>query len=352
VLPALSRTPAELRPDAQITVCIIPPPPYIGPMYDSLVTGCAGFIGSHLTERLLERGDRVLGIDSFEDYYSAEQKERNLTAARGHAKFTFLRGNVREVPLQRFLTSGIRVFHLAAQPGVRGSWGERFPVYVNNNVLATQAILEAVVAADTPVRFVYASSSSIYGETADGPTPEDSTPAPVSPYGMTKLAGEHLVRLYRHVRGLSAVSLRFFSVYGPRQRPDMACHRFFQAVREKVPIEVYGDGHQVRDFTFVDDIVAGIIAASDPAVEGDVFNLGAGAPERLDAAIGYIEETVGEPLKIQRFPSQAGDARSTWSDTRRARRLLHYRPRVSLREGLKRQWEWHMAEGFGVPVMA
>jgi nucleoside-diphosphate-sugar epimerase len=321
-------------------------------VYDSIVTGCAGFVGSNLTDRLLERGDRVLGIDSFEDYYSPQQKERNLTSAREKSKFTLLRSNLREVPLKAYLSPGVRIFHLAAQPGVRGSWGDRFPCYVDNNVLATQSILETLASADVPARLIYASSSSIYGETADGPTPEDSTPKPVSPYGMTKLAGEHLARLYGHVRGLSTVSLRFFTVYGPRQRPDMAFHRFFRAVQTKEPIQMYGDGHQVRDFTYVDDIVTGIVAASDVDVETEVFNLGAGAPERLDAAIGYIEETVGEKIPVQRFDSQAGDARSTWADTRRARRLLHYRPQVSLREGLKRQWAWHATEGISVPAAA
>ncbi|EQD51103.1 nucleotide sugar epimerase, partial [mine drainage metagenome] len=229
------------------------------------------------------------------------QKERNLTAARTRPNFTFLRADVREAPWRTLLAPDTKVFHLAAQPGVRGSWGERFRAYVDNNVLATQVILEALAGAAAPSRFIYASSSSIYGETADGPTSEESTPGPVSPYGMTKLAGEHLARLYGHVRGLSTVSLRFFTVYGPRQRPDMAFHRFFRAALAKEPIQVYGDGHQVRDFTYVDDIVAGIVAAGDAHVDRDLFNLGAGAPERLDTAIRYIEETVGEAIATQRF---------------------------------------------------
>jgi nucleoside-diphosphate-sugar epimerase len=319
---------------------------------DAIVTGCAGFIGSHLTERLLERGDRVLGIDSFDDYYPPEMKRRNLTTALTHRRFQFLRANVRQVRLRRHLDPEVRVIHLAAQPGVRGSWGSKFSRYVQNNVLATQSVLETLASAGSPGRFVYASSSSIYGETPEGATPEDTPARPVSPYGMTKLSGEHLVRLYARAHGLSAVSLRFFSVYGPRQRPDMAFHKFFRAAQAGTSIDVYGDGRQSRDFTFVGDIVAGILAAADSDTDAGVFNLGAGTPQPLARAVDLIGRTSGARIRVRHLPEQLGDPRATWADIRRARRLLGFRPRVSLEEGLAQQWEWHSTELKGVPIAA
>jgi nucleoside-diphosphate-sugar epimerase len=321
-------------------------------VYDAIVTGSAGFIGSHLTERLIARGDRVVGIDSFDDYYSPEEKRRHLAGVLDDSRFTFVEGDVREIPLRRYLHRGTAVFHLAAQPGVRGSWGVNFHRYVDNNILATQAMLEAVKQADVSGRFVYASSSSIYGHAPEGPTSEECPPRPISPYGMTKLAGEHLVRLYAKSGGLSAVCLRFFTVYGPRQRPDMAFNRFFRASQEKQPIEVYGDGRQLRDFTYVDDIVSGILAAAEVDGSSEVFNLGAGDPVPLTTAIRYLGEAVGETPSVHRVPPQAGDPPATWADNRRARRLLGFRPRVSLREGLRRQWEWQVTEGRRAPLAA
>lgn len=321
-------------------------------MYDALVTGCAGFIGSHLTERLLDRGDRVVGVDSFDDYYAAETKRRNLTGALHHPNFTFLDGTVQAVPLRRYLRPEILVFHLAGQPGVRGSWGKEFPRYIENNVVATQSLLEALQRTGGTPRFIYASSSSIYGEAPGGPTSEECLPRPISPYGMTKLAGEHLARLYGRAGGLSSVALRFFTVYGPRQRPDMAFHRFFRAVHNGRPIEVYGDGQQLRDFTYVDDIVDGVVAAAEYGSNGDVFNLGGGDPVPLERAIQYVGEASGEAPQVHRVPAQAGDPQATWADIRRARRLLRFRPRVSLREGLQRQWDWQSTETLHAPVPA
>ncbi len=309
-------------------------------MYDAVVTGCAGFIGSHLTEALIDRGDRVLGIDSFDDYYSADAKQRNLRPLAGHAKFKFLRGDVRALPLRRHFGPETTVFHLAAQPGVRGSWGTNFHRYVENNILATQAILETLASPRAHGRLVYASSSSVYGEPPGGPTSEESPTRPISPYGMTKLAGEQLVRLYGRTRGVSAVSLRFFTVYGPRERPDMAFHRFFRAVEQGRPIEVYGDGRQLRDFTYVGDIVAGILAASRADADGEVFNLGGGAPVELETAIRYLGEAAGEAPSVRHVKAQPGDPRATWADIRRAGRVLRFRPRVSLRTGLVNQWKW------------
>jgi nucleoside-diphosphate-sugar epimerase len=309
-------------------------------VYDSVVTGCAGFIGSHLTEQLIQRGDRVLGIDSFDDYYSAEAKGSNLAALEGQPRFTLVRGDLRTLPLADYFGPETTVFHLAAQPGVRGSWGTNFHRYVENNILATQVVLETLASAPRRGRLAYASSSSVYGEPPDGPTPEDAPTRPISPYGMTKLAGEHLVRLYGRTRGLSTVALRFFTVYGPRQRPDMAFHKFFRAVEKGDPIEVYGDGRQMRDFTYVDDIVAGVLAASESEGEGEVFNLGGGSPVGLETAIRYVGEAAGSPVSIRHVEAQAGDPRSTSADIGRAARVLHYAPRVTLKEGLVRQWAW------------
>jgi UDP-glucuronate 4-epimerase len=310
-------------------------------LFDSLVTGSAGFIGSHLSEALLERGDRVLGVDSFDPYYPKAQKVRNLRRSRANPHYRFLPGPIERVRLARYLRKGGTIFHLAAQPGVRGSWGTKFDHYVQNNVLATQALLEEVVRSGVRAKVVYASSSSIYGDQPPGPMREEATPNPISPYGMTKLSAEHLGRLYARAYGLSFVSTRLFTVYGPRQRPDMAFHRMFRAIRAGRPIEVYGDGRQLRDFTYVGDIIDGIVSAGSTESEETVFNLGGSSPVRLDEAIAHIRTITRLPVRIRRLPSPKGDPRTTWADNRRARRELHFRPRTSLREGLRHQWAWH-----------
>jgi nucleoside-diphosphate-sugar epimerase len=322
-------------------------------MYDAVVTGCAGFIGSHLAEGLIDRGDRVLGIDSFDDYYDSEAKESNLSRLRANSNFTLVRGDVRKLPLANYFDPETTLFHLAAQPGVRGSWGSNFSRYVENNILATQALLEARVDTGGKGRFVYASSSSVYGEPPSGSVTEESPTRPISPYGMTKLAGENLVRLYGRTRGLPTVSLRFFTVFGPRQRPDMAFHKFFHAVEAGQPIEVYGDGRQLRDFTYVGDIVSGILAASTVEGPQEVYNLGGGSPVELKTAIQNIGEVAGSVPRIQHREPQVGDPRVTWADIGQAHRALGFRPRVSLREGLQRQWEWQRASPLpGIPVAA
>jgi len=310
-------------------------------LFDSLVTGSAGFIGSHLSEALLDRGDRVLGIDSFDPYYSSVQKRRNLRRSLANPRYRFLRGPVQGLRLTRYLRRGAGIYHLAAQPGVRGSWGAKFDRYVQNNVLATQALLEEVVRSGLRPKVVYASSSSIYGDQPPGPMREDANPNPISPYGMTKLSAEHLGRIYRRAYGLSFVSTRLFTVYGPRQRPDMAFNRMFRAIQSGRPIEVYGDGRQLRDFTYVGDIVDGIVSAGSIDSEETVFNLGGNSPVRLDEAIAHMRTITGRPVKIRRLPPPKGDPRTTWADNRRARRELRFHPRTPLREGLRRQWVWH-----------
>jgi nucleoside-diphosphate-sugar epimerase len=305
----------------------------------AVVTGAAGFIGSHLVESLLADGHDVLGIDCFVDYYPREAKEANLERARADRRFEFVEGRVQDLALARLLEGAAEVYHLAAQAGVRSSWGAEFALYSDHNVLATQRLLEAAVAAGRP-RVVYASSSSVYGDASALPLREDSPCRPVSPYGVTKLAGEHLAVLYQRNHGLPTTSLRFFTVYGPRQRPDMAFHRFLKAAREDTPIQVYGDGRQTRDFTFVSDIVAATRAAAVSGRPGSVYNVGGGERVALHDVLRTIEEITGRALRVEHQEAQKGDMRDTFADTAAARRDLGFRSTVPLREGLGREWEW------------
>ena len=305
----------------------------------AVVTGAAGFIGSHLVESLLAGGFDVVGADAFVDYYPREVKERNLEKARAHRAFRLVEGRVQDMDLGPILDGAAQVFHLAAQAGVRASWGRDFAVYTDNNVLATQRLLEASVAARVP-RVVYASSSSVYGDTASLPLQEQAACRPVSPYGVTKLAAEHLANLYHSNLGVPVVSLRYFTVYGPRQRPDMAFHRFLKAARDGAPIRVFGDGAQTRDFTYVDDIVAATRAAADSGRPGGVYNVGGGERVALLDVIGRIERVTGRRLEVIREGAQKGDMRDTFADTSAARRDLGFRSTVGLDEGLAREWEW------------
>jgi nucleoside-diphosphate-sugar epimerase len=312
-----------------------------------LVTGAAGFIGSSLCDRLLADGQTVVGMDSFEDYYPREIKEDNLAGAVGHTAFTLLEQNILDADLAAALEGARCVYHLAAQAGVRASWGTSFDVYARNNVLATQRLLEACVAAGVP-KVVYASSSSVYGDQTDLPLREHMTPRPRSPYGVTKLAGEHLCLLYTANHGLDTTSLRFFTVYGPRQRPDMAFHKFIRAMTEGREIAMYGDGTQTRDFTYVDDIVGALVSASG-AGAGTVMNIGGGHRLSLSEAISLLSTTLGIDPKITRLPVEAGDMRDTWADVSRAAAGLGYRPTTALADGLDRECAWFAAR-FGVPV--
>jgi UDP-glucose 4-epimerase len=305
----------------------------------ALVTGVAGFVGSTLADSLLEAGHDVVGIDCFLDYYPRQAKERNLAGMRANGRFRFVEESLVEADL-RSLVDGIDwVFHQAAQAGVRSSWGEDFRIYSDNNVYATQRLLEACRGSSL-AKFVYASSSSVYGDTDDLPMRETSMPRPVSPYGVSKLAAEHLVWLYWKNFGLPTVSLRYFTVYGPRQRPDMAFHRFIRSVQGDTPIVLYGDGEQSRDFTFVGDIVAANIAAAASAVSGTVYNLGGGSRTTVNEVIAIIGGLVGRRPRVDRREVQKGDVRHTAADTSAARRELGFAPRVTLAEGLARQVDW------------
>jgi UDP-glucuronate 4-epimerase len=306
----------------------------------ALVTGCAGFIGSHLTESLLADGHEVLGIDCFNDNYGRADKLANLRHAQAWDSFEFVPIDLARGDLQELVDDSDVVYHLAAEPGVRSSWGGRFDTYLRNNVLATQHLLEA--ARNRPERrFVYASSSSVYGQAERLPTPEDTTPQPHSPYGATKLAGEHMCMLYHSNHGVATVSLRYFTVYGPRQRPDMAFNIFCRAAVSGTPMEIYGDGRQTRDFTYVADIVAATRAAGETeGVAGRVFNVGGGERVSLKAAIEIIEECAGRSLEVRYKPTQDGDVRDTGADTALARELLGYDPTTTVADGLVAEFEW------------
>jgi UDP-glucuronate 4-epimerase len=305
------------------------------------VTGCAGFIGSHLTEALLADGIAVLGVDCFNDNYQRPPKLQNLShQAKDWDSFEFVPIDLSLGDLDDLVAEADVVFHLAAEPGVRGSWGNRFERYVRNNVLATQHLLEALQR-NPDRRFVYASSSSIYGDAESFPTAETVTPRPLSPYGMTKLSGEHLCRLYSINHGLHTVALRYFTVYGPRQRPDMAFHRFCRAAIEGEQITVFGDGRQTRDFTYVDDIVAGTRAASTADLApGRVFNLGGGSQTSVRETLDIIARLAGRELDVVYGRKEQGDVRDTSADTSAARADLDFKPQATLEQGLAAEFEW------------
>ena len=305
----------------------------------TLVTGVAGFIGSHLAERLLDDGYEVVGIDNFLDNYPKRFKERNLAAFAGHAKFEFVGADLLHLDLDKLLRDVSYVFHLAAQPGVRSSWGAEFSRYTENNIMATQLLLEAAKGLKL-AKFVYASTSSVYGDTGDLPMREDGGTRPISPYGATKLAAEHLCHLYWRAYAVPAVSLRFFTVYGPRQRPDMFFHIFMRALRRGEEVPLYDDGEQTRDFTFCGDIVDGTLAAARYPGQGEVFNLGGGSEVSLNHAISVAETIAGRKAKLRPFGRQKGDVRHTSARLDQARSKLGYAPRVGLEQGLTEEWNW------------
>ncbi|MCK4347164.1 MAG: NAD-dependent epimerase/dehydratase family protein, partial [Thermoplasmatales archaeon] len=290
-------------------------------MMKVLVTGCAGFIGSHLAERLLKEGYKVIGIDCFTDYYSRAIKEGNMVTALGHKNFKLVEENLLSIDDYPEVDY---VFHEAAQAGVRKSWGRDFEIYTRNNIEATQRLLEFYKDSNIK-KFVYASSSSVYGD-AELPMKEDSLLKPVSPYGVTKLAGENLCYLYYKNYGVSTIALRYFTVYGPRQRPDMAIHKFVRAIFDDDTIPVFGDGTQTRDFTYVDDAVeANILSARSNAV-GEVFNIGGGSRIHVNELIEKIEEMVDKKADIKYIEKQKGDVRDTWADVSKAEKMLHWAP--------------------------
>ena len=305
-----------------------------------IVTGVAGFIGSSLAEHLLAAGHTVRGVDCFVPYYPRALKEQNLAAIREHNRFEFVEGDLNKIDLNAFVDSAECVFHQAAQAGVRASWGNYFESYTSNNILASQRLLEALRPSKSLKKLVYASSSSIYGNAESYPTPETLRPQPVSPYGVTKLAAEHLMSLYASEFSVPTASLRYFTVYGERQRPDMAFHRFARAALQGEQIVVYGDGEQSRDFTYIADIVAANVAAAERAPAGAIYNIGGGTQSTVNEILLQIENIVGRKLNIVRQERQSGDARRTSADTSRARKELQFSPSVTLETGLKREVAW------------
>jgi len=301
-----------------------------------VVTGCAGFIGSTLTDTLLADGSEVLGVDSFTDYYPRAAKEEALKSAQAHPSFTLLEHDLAAGPLPDASLAGIDgILHLAARPGVRASWGTGFEAYVDDNILATHAVADAAGARG--IRLVLASSSSIYGDALAYPTAEDTPPSPISPYGVTKLACEHLVAAHARDSGLEYVALRYFTVYGPRQRPDMAFTRLIAALLAEREFEIYGDGRQSRDFTFVGDAVSATLAAMRSASAGAIYNVGGGSEATLRDVVSLVEELAGRPLKVRYGERAAGDVRRTLADTSRIRSELGWEPRTDLRSGLAAQ---------------
>ncbi len=305
----------------------------------AFITGVAGFIGSTLAEQLLSQGADVTAVDSFTEYYPREIKERNLAQLRRQPRFRFVETRVQDADLPSLLADRSHVFHLAAQAGVRKSWGSDFSVYSTNNIEATQILLEACLGRSIK-RVVYASSSSIYGDNVVLPMREDALPQPVSPYGVSKLAAEQLCYLYHVAHGLPTVSLRYFTVYGPRQRPDMGFHIFLRAAILGTPITVYGDGEQTRDFTFVTDAVGATIAAATKGVPGRVYNIGGGSRVSIKQVLDMIGRVSGRRPVLRADPAQKGDMRHTYADTSLARADLGFAPAVGLEEGLAAEHKW------------
>ncbi len=312
-----------------------------------VVTGVAGFVGSHLAEALLAGGHEVVGIDAFIDYYPRPVKERNIAGLVGRPGFTFHEADLRRADLEPLLDGAAAVVHLAAMPGLARSWTD-VETYTSCNLLATHRLVEAVLAVGVP-RLLHASTSSVYGSDAVGD--ENAPTRPISPYGVTKLAAEHLILAYVQSRGLEAAILRYFSMFGPRQRPDMAYHIFIEALLDGRPITVFGDGQQSRSNTFIDDCVRGTIAAIGGAETGAIYNIAGGESLKLNDAIATIAEAVGVEPRIIHGPTRPGDQRTTFADTARARAAFGFQPTIGAVEGLRAQVAWHVARR-GDPVVA
>lgn len=306
----------------------------------AVVTGAAGFVGSTLSRRLRSDGWDVVGIDAFTDYYEIDRKRRNAAAVEASGA-EIIEADLIEMDLAPVLVDADVVFHQAGQPGVRASWGDGFAPYVARNVLATQRLLEALRDHPTLKRFVYASSSSIYGDAESFPTTEDTLPAPVSPYGVTKLAAEHLTTLFGTNFGVPTTSLRYFTVYGPAQRPDMAFTRFVTAAAQKTPIQIYGTGEQIRDFTFVDDVVqANVLAGTTDTAPGSVYNVAGGTNASVNEVLEILRDLSRGELDVSYTDRAIGDVFRTGGDTTRILSELGWKPTVTLQEGLARHLSW------------
>ena len=305
-----------------------------------LVTGAAGFIGSHLSERLLQEGARVIGVDRLSDYYAPRLKEENLTNLKGQNEFELIQQNMLDLDYKNLLSRVDAIFHQAAQAGVRASWGGEFDIYLSDNVKSTQILLEAVKNINTDIPVILASSSSVYGIPDELPMVETMRQKPYSPYGVTKLAAENLGLLYGQNFGLSMAGLRYFTVFGPRQRPDMAFTRFLTWIYRGEPITVFGDGSQTRDFTYVDDAVSANLEVLRSEAFGRAYNVGGGSRISLKELFGIIEEVTGRKLKLEYDAERKGDVPHTAADTERIRTATGWQPETELKQGLKNQWQW------------
>jgi nucleoside-diphosphate-sugar epimerase len=303
-----------------------------------VVTGAAGFIGSHLVEALVERGDEVTGIDCFFPYYDPDRKRDNIYHALSNDQFKLVEEDLNACDLQALIDGADVIYHLAGQPGVRSSWGREFDIYLSQNVLSTQKLLETAKESSTR-RFVLASSSSVYGQAEHFPTRESDSPRPVSPYGVTKLAAERLCYLYGEAFGVDTICLRYFTIFGPRQRPDMAFSRFVAATLDSRPLTIIGDGRQSRDFTYVADAVAATIAAGERGTAGRIYNVAGGCQATVLGVVEVLESLIGRPLQRQHVEPVPGDPRKTGADVTAAQHDLRYEPAVSLETGLERQLE-------------
>ena len=303
-----------------------------------LVTGAAGFIGAHLVRRLLREGHQVTGVDSFTDYYDPKIKWNNIADLLQHPNFDLIEDDLIEA-LDSLPQAVEWIFHQAAQAGVRASWGREFEIYTRQNILATQCLLEWARSVK-PERFVFASSSSVYGDVEKLPMQEDDPLKPLSPYGVSKLAAENLCTLYYKNFGVPTVSLRYFTVYGPGQRPDMAFHLFIRAIIAEGELVIYGSGEQTRDFTYVNDIVsANLAAASRPQAVGRVYNIGGGSRISVNGVLKLLAEITAKHFEVKHEAMQAGDPPHTFADTNRAKEELGFRPQTDIEEGLKIMYE-------------
>jgi len=306
----------------------------------ALVTGTAGFIGSHLAKRLLSDGFEVVGIDCFNDYYPVAIKENNLASFRQNKNFNLIKGDILDLELSETLKGVDYVFHEAAQPGVRASWGSSFPLYIRNNIAVIQKLLE-VLKSQKIKKMIFASSSSVYGDSRQCPIRENVIPRPISPYGVTKLAAENLCYLYYKNYDIPVVSLRYFTVYGPGQRPDMAFNGFIRSLIRNEEIPIYGNGEQTRDFTYISDVIsANIGALDDRCLPGEIFNVGGGANISINGAIKMLEDISGKKAKVKYYEPQKGDILHTAADISKARSTFGYNAKVGIRDGLANEYKW------------
>lgn len=304
------------------------------------ITGVAGFIGSSLAERFIKLGYKVKGVDCFHPYYKREYKEENLKALISHKNFEFIEAKLQALSLKDILKDVDYIFHHSAFPGVRGNWDKLFKQYIEENILVTQKLLEETKELKNIKKIIYASSSSVYGTSNILPLKETDELKPLSPYGISKLAAEKLCWVYFKNFNLPIISLRYFTVYGPRQRPDMAFYKFIKAIINEEEVMVYGDGNQTRDFTYIEDVIETNILAMGKAFPGEVFNIGGGTKISINKAINLLEKIINKKAKIKYLPKEKGEAKDTLADINKAAKFLGYCPKTKLEKGLEKEYKW------------